>query len=86
MDKFDQMKEEITDSGRKFKGYQEEIETRKIKIDLLEAQIENTHLTQAKQDRVQAEISEERIRINKQIDTLKGLKEALEFKISASQK
>jgi len=37
MDKFDQMKEEITDSGRKFKGYQEEIETRKIKIDLLEA-------------------------------------------------
>jgi len=43
-------------------------------------------LTQAKQDRVQAEISEERIRINKQIDTLKGLKEALEFKIAAVQK
>jgi|NorSeaMetagenome_1021524.scaffolds.fasta_scaffold327333_1 peptidoglycan hydrolase CwlO-like protein len=37
MDKFDKMKEEITESGKKFKEYQEEIETRKIKIDLLEA-------------------------------------------------
>jgi hypothetical protein len=44
MEKFDAMKDEITESGKKFRGYQEEIENRKIKIDLLEAQIENTHL------------------------------------------
>ena len=44
MEKFDQMKEEITESGKKFKSYQEEIESRKMKIELLEAQIENTHL------------------------------------------
>ena len=82
MEKFDQMKEEITESGKKFKSYQEEIESRKMKIELLEAQIENTHLVQKKQDRVATEIKEERERLKKQVETLKGLKDALTLKLS----
>ena len=82
MDKFDQMKEEITESGKKFKTYQEDIESRKMKIELLEAQIENTHLVKRKQEKVETEIKEERERLKKQVDTLKGLKDALNLKIS----
>ena len=82
MDKFDQMKEEITESGKKFKSYQEDIEQRKMKIELLEAQIENTHLMQRKHEKVELEIKEERERLKKQIDTLKGLQDALKQKMS----
>ena len=82
MDKFDQMKEEITESGKKFKTYQDDIESRKMKIELLEAQIENTHLVQKKHEKVEQETKDERERLKKQIETLKGLKDALNLKIS----
>lgn len=65
MQKFEDMKNEITESGKKFKAYHEEIESRKLKIELLEQQIENTKLVANKSGKVEKEIKEDKDRMRK---------------------
>jgi chaperonin cofactor prefoldin len=86
MQKFENMKNEITESGKKFKAYHEEIENRKLRIELLEAEIENTKLGARRSAKVEEEIKGDKDRMKKQIETLNSLKEALSFKIAATKK
>jgi hypothetical protein len=65
MQKFEDMKNEITESGKKFKAYHEEIESRKLKIELLEQQIENAKLVSNKSEKIEREIKEDRERMKK---------------------
>lgn len=46
MEKFDQIKNEMGDNSKKFETYQEQVETKKIEIRTLEAEIENVTLTE----------------------------------------
>ena len=77
MDKFDELKNEINESGKKFEGYQSEIESKKMEIQLLETQITNVKLTKTKYDKVSTEVAEDKNRTKKQLETLKGLISAL---------
>jgi uncharacterized coiled-coil DUF342 family protein len=45
MEKFDKIKEDMSENGKKFEEYQTNVETKKIEIKTLETEIENIQLT-----------------------------------------
>jgi len=77
MEKFDKIKDDMSENGKKFEEYQVTVETKKLEIKTLETEIENIQLTQKKHQKLQSEIEEERKRSNAQVETLKKLKSAL---------
>jgi peptidoglycan hydrolase CwlO-like protein len=60
------------------------VETKQMERDLIVTQIENLKLHEAKMEKTKAAIEEERQRLAKQIQTLKGLSQALETQIKNS--
>ena len=62
MEKFDKIKDEMGTNSKKFEGYQQDIETKKLKIQVLETEIQNIQLGKEKHKLVQAEIDEEKKR------------------------
>lgn len=63
MDKFDQLKSDITESGKKFELNQQDIEQKRMEIQLLETEIKNIELTTAKRMKVAADVAEEKKRL-----------------------
>lgn len=83
MEKFDKIKDDMSENGKKFEEYQVTVETKKLEIKTLETEIENIQLTQKKHQKLQSEIEEERKRSNAQVETLKKLKSALTDQLAA---
>ncbi len=77
MEKFDKIKDEMSENGKKFEAYQATVETKKLEIQTLETEIENIAMIEKKQQKVTAEITEEKKRLTTQVDTLKNLRNAL---------
>ena len=46
MKKFDEIKEEMSDNSKRFEGYQSQVETKKLEIKAVEAEIENIQLVE----------------------------------------
>jgi len=63
MDKFDQLKTDITESGKKFEMNSQDIDQKKMEIELLDAQLKNVELTGAKKHKMEVEFNEEKRRI-----------------------
>ena len=77
MEKFDKIKEDMSENGKKFESYQVTVETKKLEIQTLETEIQNIQHSELKQQKMQYEIEEERKSYQKQIEALKKLKGAL---------
>ena len=77
MEKFDKIKDEMSENGKKFEHYQVTVETKKLEMQTLETEIQNIQLSELKQQKMQQEIAEERKRYQTQVDALKKLKDAL---------
>ena len=65
MEKFDKLKEQITDSSQRFAIYQAETEAKKMENTLLETQIQNIKLCEAKREKTRNQINEEKQRMVK---------------------
>ena len=50
--KFDQIKEEVNENGKKFENYQQSIETKKLDIRILETEIDNIQLSKINWEKV----------------------------------
>lgn len=83
IDKFDQLKTDISESGQKFELNQQDIEHKRMSIQLLEAQLKNVELTSAKKQKMRGDIEEEKKRLTAQIQTLGGLKSALTMQLQS---
>lgn len=79
MGKFDEIKAEMGDNSRKFEAYQQQVETKKVEIRSLEVEIENIQLVEKRQQKVQAEIAEDKQRMVNQVETLRKLSNALKM-------
>ena len=77
MEKFDKIKEEMNENGKKFESYQAAVETKKLEIQTLETEIENISMSEKKYQKVNGEIEEEKKRVSTQVDTLRNLRNAL---------
>lgn len=77
MEKFDKIKEEMNNNGKKFEAYQHDIETKKLNIQCLETEIQNIQLNTLKQQKMQLEIDEDQKKMNQQVEMLRNLKKAL---------
>jgi chromosome segregation ATPase len=80
MTKFDEIKDEMTTNQSKFQTYQEEIETKRLEMEKLKIEIENLKTVKTQHLTLEAQISQEKQQMQKQIDTLNGLKSALNMK------
>lgn len=85
MTKFDDIKTEMGENSKKFESYQQQVETRKLEIRSLEAEIESLQLADKKHKKVTQEIAEERSRLEKQVAALKNLSKALGDQLKALQ-
>lgn len=85
MEKFDQIKSEMSDNSKKFETYQEQVETKKIEIRTLEAEIENIALTEKRFSLVQAEVADERKRLTTQVEAIRNLSKALGTQLKSLQ-
>lgn len=83
--KFDNIKEEMNDNAKKFESYSQEVETKKLEIKTLEVEIESLRITEKHHTKVKAEITEERQRLTKQVETLKSLSGALQLQLKSLQ-
>lgn len=85
MKKFDDIKTEMGDNSKKFESYQQQVETKKLEIRSLEAEIESIQLADQKHKRVTQEIAEERSRLEKQVEAMRNLSKALGDQLKALQ-
>ena len=81
MTKFDQIKDEMGENSKKFEAYQEQVETKKLEIRTLETEIENVQMAEKRHAKVQQEVTEERNRMNAQVQTLRNLSKALKDQV-----
>ncbi len=72
-------------NGKKFEGFQEELETKKLKIQLLESEIANISVEGQKKDKFHKEITEERARMGQQTEIMRKLYESLQLQLSNMQ-
>jgi chromosome segregation ATPase len=77
MKKFDLIKEEMSDNSRRFETYQAQVETKKLEIRALEAEIENIQLIEKRHAKVNEEVGEDRKRVGTQVEALRNLAKAL---------
>jgi len=84
MMKFDQLRTHISETSASYAKDQEEMETKKMERDLLATQIENLKLHETKREKTKATIDDERQRLQKQVQTLTGLSQALETQLKNS--
>lgn len=77
MKKFDQVKDEMTDNGKKFENYQATVETKKLEMQVLETEIQNIQMFESNRKRLVQEIEDERKKITAQVEALRKLKGAL---------
>ena len=76
MQKFDQVKEEMTENGRTFENFQAVVETKKLERQALETEIQNIDLLEQRQRKQLQEMEEERKTITKQVEALRKLANA----------
>lgn len=81
MEKFDKIKDEMSENGKKFESYQAQVETKKLEKATLESEIECIRLAQMKYKQITEEVDEEKKRTVQQVDTLRKLKSALEMQV-----
>lgn len=77
MEKFDKIKDEMSENGKKFEVYQGTVETKKLEIQTLETEIENIAMSEKKYQKVNSEITDEKKRLSTQVEALKNLRNAL---------
>ena len=77
MKKFDEIKDEMADNSKRFEAYQSQVETKKLEIRALEAEIENIQLVEKRHAKVHTEVGEERKRVGTQVEALRNLSKAL---------
>lgn len=77
MQKFDQVKEEMNENGKRFENYQASVETKRLEMQVLETEIQNIQMFELRQKKLVQEVEEERKKITTQIEALKKLKNAL---------
>jgi archaellum component FlaC len=75
--KFDLIKVEISNSSKKMEDYKQDVEMKQTEIKVLETEIENASLINARKATLQTEIESEGAKLKKQIDTFTSLKNAL---------
>ena len=63
----------MTENSKKFETYQQTIETMKLEITTLEAEIENMKFSEQRYQKVSTEIADDRQRTLKQLETLRNL-------------
>lgn len=67
----------MSDNSKRFEAYQSQVETKKLEIRALEAEIENIQLVEKRHLKVQADVGEERKRVTTQVEALRNLSKAL---------
>lgn len=77
MKKFDEIKDEMGENSKRFETYQAQVETKKVEIRTLEAEIENIQLIDKRHQKVQADVVEDRKRVQTQVEALRNLSKAL---------
>ncbi|CDW74702.1 UNKNOWN [Stylonychia lemnae] len=77
MQKFDKIKDEMSENGKKFEHYQMSVETKKLEMQAVETEIQNILLSEQKIHKFMKEGEEEKKRLSAQIDALRNLKDAL---------
>lgn len=85
MKKFDEIKEEMSENSRKFESYQSQVETKKLEITTLEAEIENIQLIDKRHAKVQSDVEEDRKRVTTQVEALRNLSKALKEQLKQLQ-
>ena len=81
MKKFDEIKDEMIYNSKRFEAYQSQVETKKLEIRALEAEIENIQLIEKRHAKVQGDVAEERKRVTAQVDAFRNLSKALRDQI-----
>ena len=81
MDKFDKLKDIIHENSAKMTVLSQEVENKRMEQELLKTQAINLKMFETKRDKVKATIEEEKERLLKQVQTLKGLSSALETQL-----
>lgn len=76
--KFDDIKNEIEDNNSKFTNFKMEIDAKRLQIQLLQTEIENIKIKSDLRDKTKADIDGQKSQLTRQLDTLKGLHQALE--------
>jgi len=77
MKKFDTIKDDITKNTDRFNGYQTDIEDKKTELEAQKLDVENLRNAKQHKETLQLEITQERLRLTKQIGTFENLKKAL---------
>lgn len=77
VEKFDTIKDEITNSSKKMEGYKDTVEQNSLEIKVLEAENVNLEMKANQKQALVNEIETEGGKIKKQVDTLTNLKKAL---------
>ena len=85
MQKFEVLKEDISESSANFSNFQMETDTSKAEIQILETQLSCMQNTMLKRKQTEIKIMEDRQRIEKQIVTMTGLKKALTMQVNTSK-
>ena len=79
--KFDDIKNEIEDNNSKFTNFKMEIDAKKLQIQLLQTEIENIKIKSDLREKTKADIDGQKSQLTRQLDTLKGLHQALETQL-----
>lgn len=79
MQKFDKIKEEMSENSKKFENYQMTIETKKLEMQAVETEISNILQSELRMQKFSKETDEERKRLTSQIEALRKLKDALKI-------
>lgn len=81
--KFDTLKEDVETFNKRQSTFAMDRESKQAQIQLLETQIQNIQLLSKVREKTKEDIEMERNSLNKQIETFKNLKGALEQQIEA---